>query len=370
LLARTLALTGAALGVSLALAAAAAGSGPQAQDERWEPPANWPFAPPDSLRRGVHGLPAFWSDGSTCAIGCRPGGARSGWPLKPFHKRHPLRAGLNELRSSSFHHGIDIQCDDGQRVYAVQSGRAHIVESSGSEERVQVGSYVYWHVNLRVHEGQSVHAYRTVLGTTKSGFGHLHLSELGPGSRYLNPLRPGGRVLKPWSDGAPPVLARPRFLHDGRVLIEAFDPQTFTVRTTYRTPVLAPAAVAYRVLDREGHGVTRLHWALRGSQDLDWSVHGRVYASDTRAPDFWCWIRNPDCRPRWDYVLAGGLAPSLPELGLGSGRYRLAAYAWDWAGNVSTIRAGFWVNRRSTRRAERAATRRPPVARAQRADSG
>jgi murein DD-endopeptidase MepM/ murein hydrolase activator NlpD len=370
MLRRTCPLAGAAIGLLLALASPASAAAPQATDERWRPPANWPFAPPDGLRRGVHGLPAFWSDGSTCATGCRPRGARSGWPLRPFHRRHPLRAGLNELRSSSFHHGIDIQCDDGQEVYAIQSGHAHIVERSGSEERVQVGSYVYWHVNIGVREGQSVRAYRTVLGTTKNGFGHLHLSELGPGSRYLNPLRPGGRVHRPWSDAAPPVLARPRFLRDGRVLVEAFDPQSYTVRTTYRTPVLAPAALAYRVLDAGGHGVTRLHWALRGSQNLDWSAHRLVYASDTRAPTFWCWIRNPNCRPRWDYVLAGGLGPSLPKLGLRSGRYKLAVYAWDWAGNVSSIRAGFRARGGSAPRARRAPEGRPRTARAHATDDG
>jgi murein DD-endopeptidase MepM/ murein hydrolase activator NlpD len=351
--------------------AGAAGGRPRAADERWIPPANWPFRPPAALKQGVRGLPAFWSDGSTCATGCRPPGARSGWPLRPFHRQHPLRAGLNELRSSSFHHGIDIQCRDGQEVYALEAGRAHIVERSGSEERVQVGSYVYWHVNLRVHEGQAIRAFRTVLGTTKNGFGHLHLSELGPGSRYLNPLRPGGRVLAPWRDVAAPILARPRFLRDGRVLVDAFDPQSFTVRTTYRTPVLAPAALAYRVLDLHGHGVTRLHWALRGSQNLDWSAHRLVYASDTRAPTFWCWIRDPNCRPRWDYVLAGGFAPALPALGLRRGSYELAAYAWDWAGNVSSIRTRFRASGRSARRLGRRATpNAAPLARARRTDSG
>jgi hypothetical protein len=335
-------------------------------DDGYRRPANWPFSPPPELRLGVHGLPAFWSDGSRCAVGCRPRGAHFGWPLRPFHRQHALRAGLNELRSSSFHHGIDIQCEDRQKVYALQSGRAHIVERSGAEERVQVGSYIYWHVNLSVREGQAVRAFHTVLGKTKPGFGHLHLSEVA-GGRYLNPLRPHGRVLSPWREHEPPVLGRPRFLGGGRVLIQAFDPQTFRVRTTYNTPVLAPAALAYRVLDSRGHGVTRLYWALRGTQNLDWSVHSRIFASDTRAPTFWCWIRDPNCKPRWDYVLAGGLAPSLRSLGLSSGRYKLAAYAWDWAGNASTIRASFHAHGRAGRRAASPASR---VARARRSDKG
>jgi hypothetical protein len=355
--------------VAIVLLPAAAGRSGVRQ-ERYHVPVNWPFTPPPELRRDVDGLPAFWSDGSRCAVGCRPHGAHFGWPLRPFHHQHPLRSGLNELRRSSLHHGIDIQSNDSVEVYPLQSGRAHIIESSGAEERVQVGSYIYWHVNLRVREGQYARAFGTVLGTTKKGFGHLHLSEVS-GGRYLNPLRPGGRVLVPWREDDAPVLARPRFLSDGRVLIEAFDPQTFRVRTNYNTPVLAPAALAYRVVDRRGHGVTRLYWALRGTQNLDWSVHNLIYASDTYAPDFWCWVRRPNCRPGWDYVLAGGLAPSLRSLGLRRGRYQLAAYAWDWAGNASTIRAEFRVHGGAARRAERRApTRTPRPARVRRGDSG
>ena len=173
-------------------------------------------------------------------------------------------------------------------------------------------------------------------------------------------------MLFPWRDSAAPVLGRPRVLSDGRVLIEAFDPQSFRIRTRYHTPVLALAALGYRVLDSSGHKLTGLHWALRGTQNYDWSAHSAIYASDTRAPDFDCWFR-PNCEPRWDYVLAGGLAPSIPELGLPSGHYVLRAYGWDWAGNASTIDHGFRVGgarRTTTRRAT------PRVARAKRADEG
>ena len=324
-------------------------------------PANWPFRPPARLNRDRRGLPAFWSDGSSCAVGCRPDGAHRGWPIKPFHRQHALRAGLNELRPSTFHVGVDIQTPDSKKVYALQSGRAHVIESSGAEERVQVGSYIYWHVNLRVREGQSVRAFRTLVGTVKKGFGHLHLSEV-RGGRYLNPLRPGGRVLSPWREVAAPVLDEPRFLSDGRILIEAFDPQTFRIRTRHNTPVLGLAALAYRVLDRRGRPVTGLYWALRGTQNLDWSLHSRVYSSRTRPPYFWCWIRHPDCKPRWDYVLAGGLAPTIESLRLPGGRYQLAAYAWDWAGNASALRTGMDIGGGSARKAgARSAWRPAPV---------
>src|SRR5205085_328330 len=49
---------------------------------------------------------SLYADGRLCSIGCRPYGAQSGWPLKPFHSQHPLRAGLNELRPGSLHVGV------------------------------------------------------------------------------------------------------------------------------------------------------------------------------------------------------------------------------------------------------------------------
>jgi hypothetical protein len=40
------------------------------------------------------------------------------------------------------------------------------------------------------------------------------------------------------------------------------------------------------------------------------------------------------CVPRWNYRLAGGLAPPLP-----AGAASVTVYAWDWAGNVEARRA-------------------------------
>ena len=61
-----------------------------------------------------------------------PAGARTGWPLEPFHRAHPLRSGLNEWRPANMHIGLDIQALDGTRVYAVQSGRARIAGAGRS----------------------------------------------------------------------------------------------------------------------------------------------------------------------------------------------------------------------------------------------
>jgi hypothetical protein len=110
------------------------------------------------------------------------------------------------------------------------------------------------------------------------------------------------------------------------------DRQSFRRRTTYQTPVLAHAAVAYRLFSSTGAPVTRIHWALRGSQNVPFSVASLVYAPTARPATAACFARRSVCRPRWRYRLAGGLASPLPT-GLPAGRYRLTTYAEDWAGN-------------------------------------
>ena len=114
------------------------------------------------------------------------------------------------------HKGIDIQAQDGTPVYAMQPGTARVLAAGTADERVQVGSYLYWHIHHRVRTGQFVSAYRTVVGTILNGAGHLHLSELS-GERFLNPLRPGGRVLSPWTDTQAPIIGSPTVAPGGRV---------------------------------------------------------------------------------------------------------------------------------------------------------
>jgi hypothetical protein len=297
----------------------------------------YPFAVSADQRptRGSDGLEPYWRDGRLCSAGCRPPGARRGWPLKPFHKQHALRSGLNEIRPANFHVGIDIQASHLQQAYAMSSGTAHIIQSSGPDERVQIGRFIYWHLNLAVRDGQFVRAYRTPLGRVKSGYGHLHLSEV-IGGTYINPLRPGGRVLTPWSDTEPPVIGKPRIVSGGRVIVDAFDPQSYTFLTShYKTPVLAPAALAWRLFDSRGHRIGPLHWAYRGSQHYPDSLKSTVYAPGATNPGFWCFIKQVICKPVWRYWLAGGLTPPLPLGALSGGSYRLSIYAWDWAGRTS-----------------------------------
>jgi hypothetical protein len=129
------------------------------------------------------------------------------------------------------------------------------------------------------------------------------------------------------------------------VIVRAFDPQSFQTTTTYRTPVIAPAALAYRIFDRAGQRLGPLHWALRGSQNLEWTpeTDAAIYATGSRPELGDCFERQAVCQPNYIYVLAGGLAPLLTELFLPAGQYRVTAYAWDWAGNTTARDAYFTI---------------------------
>jgi hypothetical protein len=300
--------------------------------------ATFPFLPPHSLRVPTRreALPPLYTDGLPCSIGCRVAAAVPGWPLWPFHQPHPLRAGINELRPQSLHVGVDIQARDGARVYAVEPGEAVVLDRSGPNARVQVGSFIYWHVRPLVHTGQRVQPYSTVLGTVMGAYGHLAFSEVDATGQYVNPLRPGGRVLAPWVDRMAPVIGHPSLAADGTAIVATFDPQSTIGQTTYVTPVLAPAALAYRLYDGAGEALTPLRFAFRGTHLLAWAQRRDIYTPDARSPGFACFAGRPVCRPRWVFWLAGGLAPPLPT-GLAPGRYRLTVYAWDWADNRSAL---------------------------------
>jgi hypothetical protein len=199
---------------------------------------------------------------------------------------------------------------------------------------LEVGNYIYWHIRPSVQTGDIVTPFVTVLGTVMSGYGHLAFSELGADGEYVNPLRPGGSVLEPYEDNAAPVIGKPAVSAGGQVIVSAYDPQTFVRQTTYLTPVLAPAAIAYRLFDSQGDPVTSLEWAFRGTRLLPFPARSLIYAPGSHAPGFACFATRRVCVPRWVYRVAGGLAPPLPPT-VAPGRYRLTIYAWDWADNAT-----------------------------------
>jgi hypothetical protein len=294
----------------------------------------WPFSMSPLQRPTAPPLPAFWADGRPCSVGCTAP-AVPGWPLKPFHRQHAIRAGINELRPANFHVAVDIEAHNFQPVYAIQSGYASIRYPGTGDVNVDIGRFYYWHIVPAVANGQYVTAYRTVIGHVVRGFGHVALSE-GTTADYLNPLRPGGS-LRPYHDSEPPVIGVPRVFADGRVTVGAFDPQSFIERhQRYETPVLAPSSLAWRLYDARGRAVTGLEWAMRGSQNYPPSLKPVIFAPGASNPGFNCFLARRRCIPNWVYWLAGGLTPPLPLAGL-RGRYRLVVYAWDWAGNRSAL---------------------------------
>jgi hypothetical protein len=304
----------------------------------------WPFAISRLERRttAADALPAYWADGLPCSVGCTAPGAIPGWPLKPFHEQHAIRAGINELRTANFHVAVDIEARNFQPVYALQSGIATIRYPGTGDVNVDVGSFYYWHINPTVSNGQHVVAYRTVIGNVLYGFYHVALSE-GSTSHYLNPLRPGGS-LRPYVDSEPPIIGTPQIFADGRVIVGSFDPQSFVAKGfPYETPVLAPSSLAWRLYDSGNHALTGLEWAMRGSQNYPPSLKPVIFAPGAANPGFQCFFTRRRCIPNWVYWLAGGLTPRLPLSSLASGRYRLTVYAWDWAGNTSALDYSFRV---------------------------
>ena len=297
----------------------------------------WPFdlSPLQRPTTPADQLPAFWADGLPCSVGCTPPGLLPGWPLKPFHQQHAIRAGINELRPANFHVAVDIQANNFQRVYAIYSGRASIRYPGTGDSQVDVGPFDYWHIHPLVSPGQYVVAYKTVIGRVLYGFGHIAFSQ-GPPSDYLNPLRPGGGLL-PYTDTEPPIIGVPKIFSDGRVIVDSFDPQSFIHRQSFLTPVLAPSSLAWRLYNAKGRSLTGLEWAMRGSQNYPPGLKPVIFAPGASNPGFECFFRKLICIPNWTYWLAGGLTQPLPFGRMKPGRYKLTIYTWDWKGNTSAL---------------------------------
>jgi hypothetical protein len=304
----------------------------------------WPFSisPFQRTTTPADGLEPYWADGLPCSVGCTPPGVVRGWPLKPFHKQHAVRAGINEIRPANFHVAVDIEAHDNQAVYALQSGYAYIRYPDSPATNVDVGQIDYWHLHPTVANGQYVVAYKTEIGTVLGGFKHVALSEGSP-SDYLNPLRPGGS-LGPYVNSEPPIIGVPRIFSDGRVIVGAFGPQSFVEKNeSYETPVLAPSSLAWRLYGAKGSALSGLEWAMRGSQNYPPGLKPVIFAPGAYNPGFDCFLTQRRCIPNWVYWLAGGLTRPLPLASLPPGRYRLTVYAWDWADKTAALDYWFKV---------------------------
>jgi murein DD-endopeptidase MepM/ murein hydrolase activator NlpD len=302
--------------------------------------STYPFLPINNHRLNADLLPSIYND--YCSIAsedCSPEGIVYKWPLKPFNQPRPIISFLNDLRPKSMHYGVDIQARTNQKVYAIQPGYAQIIEASGLEARVQVGNFIYWHINIKVKQGEYVDPLKTVVGTVQKGFGHLHLSEVNSSNEYVNPLRPNNKILPGWTDSLPPVIGRVYLQNDGQVQVDSFDRQSLRNKKPYITPTTNLAALAYK-LDFASNppnpysDAQQIEFAYNGATNYSFDSAKQIY--DMTQPPLYgsaCYPKQKKCPFFWKYNLAGGLAEPL-SADYNTGDYWLTVYAWDWDNNV------------------------------------
>jgi hypothetical protein len=197
------------------------------------------------------------------------------WPIKPFDRQHPIRGNFGDPRtiasttfgqdeqgsvgSFTFHNGIDISAQTGTRVYPVVSGTVKLTTG----DRVVIvtnddRTFQYIHLRPLVAPGRRVIADKTILGTVRPEWHHLHLTEI-DGFRVHNPVDPGH--LEPYRDHTIPTVTElvfttnqeasldPAHLH-GTILIAAgaedLPPLPVFPATWFDFPV-TPALVAWRM---------------------------------------------------------------------------------------------------------------------------
>ena len=269
-----------------------------------------------------------------------------GWPLRPFGRAHPVRGYFNDPRisgrSRAFHFGVDIAARDGQAVYAVEAGVAHL-EGGRSLSVVCAGgrAFGYWHVIPAVGHRTSVRRHQLV-GHVQAPWAHVHFAESRAGA-YLDPLRLG--ALTPWSDTTSPRIAHVGFLRGGRelppqalhgavdVVCDAYDLPPLPVPAPWNDLPVTPARLRWRVL-RAGGGVARpWHTPIDLSKRLlPADLFDVVYAPGTR--------QNRAGRPgRYRFVLARSWTTSV----LPDAAYRLEVEAADERDNRARVRLPFTI---------------------------
>jgi Peptidase family M23 len=267
------------------------------------------------------------------------------WPLKPFHRAHPVRGYFNDPRisgsSRAFHFGIDISAKDGTPVYAVEAGRVHY-EGGRWLSVVCAGGRIfgYWHIVPVVRHRSQVRKHQ-LLGRIEAPWGHLHFAET-TRKRYRNPLRPG--ALTPWTDPSSPRITSIGIFRGRRqlsplqvkgdvdVIVEAFDIPPLAVPPPWANMPVTPAALRWRVL-RGGKVVRRWHTPVDFRKSLiERELFPAVYAPGTRQ-------NKPNKPGLYRFYVARGWTTSL----LRNGLYRLQVEAFDQTGNKAVAALPFTI---------------------------
>jgi hypothetical protein len=238
-----------------------------------------------------------------------------GWPVKPFHRQHPVRGAFGDPRTVfaapptidgvlfgagrfAFHFGVDIAAPAGTPVYPVRDGKVAVASFAPRREKVSVASrdgvvFTYWHIRPLVHVGEWVTKERTVLGTILRPSNHVDLSKV-QGGRNVNPLAVG--ELTPYTDTTVPSIEAVTIrtadaLHEalpnairGRVVfvVEAVDTAAIPVPGSWHAEPQAPALIRWSIKRATGKVVVPTRTAVDFRTKLpDDAVFWSVYARGT-----------------------------------------------------------------------------------------
>jgi hypothetical protein len=216
------------------------------------------------------------------ALAAAPSALGYPWPLKPFHRAHPIRGNFGDPRTVffgafqpngvdsdgvfSFHNGVDISATPGQAVYPVVSGVAHVPNLSTVTVWTPSGRvFQYVHISPTVYQGQKVVASKTVLGHVDAVAGHVHLSEIDKDT-VVNPLIRGH--LQPYRDTTKPKVAsievssvqgklvKSQGVTGGiDIVAEAYDTPSLPVPGSWSGYPVAPAFVFWSLESSTGRSV-------------------------------------------------------------------------------------------------------------------
>lgn len=232
-----------------------------------------------------------------------------GWPVKPFHRQHPIRGNFGDPRtlfwsppttdgvltgdgSFSFHFGVDISSPDGTKVYPVVSGTVSEVHVDWLAVDAHDGrSFQYWHVRPAVGVGARVEADTTELGRILPGAEHVHFTEIDHGTT-VNPVERGH--LTPYADRTQPEVdaitfrasdtgrdLMPSFLRGSiEMVAESYDTPPLPAPGRWKGMPVAPALITWHLQTLGGRHVTRERVAVDFRRtiprnSLFWSYYAR-----------------------------------------------------------------------------------------------